>query len=84
MINPIPNSTADRTKKKKVRDSKFKLSYIKPADKTITYSVIHKSSAVKSKCKEFDGLTTKLANKKKNRKKNRFKSPINKLYINLR
>jgi len=35
IINPIPNSTADNTKKKKVSDNKFKLSYIKPADKTI-------------------------------------------------
>jgi hypothetical protein len=80
IIKPIPNSTADNTRKKKVKDNKFMLSYIKPADKTIIYKVIHSNSAVKRRCNEFEGLITRLANKKKNRKKYKFKSPINKLY----
>ena len=31
-IKPIPNSTAERTRKKNVRDIKFKLSYEIPTD----------------------------------------------------
>lgn len=49
--NPIPNSTAERTKKKKVRDNKFKLSKSVPILSTIKYKVIQSSSAVKSRCK---------------------------------
>ena len=36
ITKPIPNSTADKTKKKKVKESKFVLSYSKPIDSTIT------------------------------------------------
>ena len=35
ITSPIPNSTADNTKKKNVRESKLRLSYKKPTDKTI-------------------------------------------------
>jgi len=48
---PIPNSIADNTKKKKVREIRFKLSNKVPIDSTSKYKVIHKSSAVRSKCR---------------------------------
>ena len=48
-MSPIPNSTADKTRKRNVRDIKFKLSYEIPIDNVIKYKVIHKISAVKSK-----------------------------------
>lgn len=46
---PTPNSIAESTKKKKVNETRFKLSKIVPTHKTIRYRVIHKSSAVKSR-----------------------------------
>lgn len=49
--NPIPNSTADKTKKKKVKDKRFKLSYDNPTAKVKKYKVIHNISAVSNKCK---------------------------------
>jgi len=48
--NPTPNSTADKTRKKKVKDKKLALSYTIPKDNTSTYKVIHKISAVSSRC----------------------------------
>ena len=65
ITRPIPNSTADRTKKKKVRESKLELSYIKPIDNTTIYKVIHRSSAVNNKWREFDMLFVILKNIKK-------------------
>ena len=52
ITKPKPNSTADKIRKKKVRDSKFKLSKTKPLIRVNIYKVIHKNSAVKSKCKD--------------------------------
>ena len=49
ITKPMPNSTADKTKKKKVNESRLELSYRKPIESTITYKVIHKSSAVNNK-----------------------------------
>lgn len=51
IIKPTPNSTADRTKNRKVKESKFKLSYEIPKDSVKKYRVIHKISAVNNKCK---------------------------------
>lgn len=34
ITSPIPNSTAERTKKKNVNDKKFMLSYKKPIEST--------------------------------------------------
>ena len=48
---PIPNSTAESTKNKKVNDNRFKLSYEIPTDKVKKYKVIHRISAVNSRCK---------------------------------
>jgi hypothetical protein len=47
----MPNSMAEKTKKKKVKDKTFKLSKINPINKTIPYKVIQSNSAVKSKCR---------------------------------
>lgn len=60
IIKPIPNSTADSTKKKKVKEIIFKLSYIIPVNKTIEYKVIHNNSAVSNKWSAVFVLTIKL------------------------
>ena len=46
---PIPNSTAEKIKKKNVRDRIFKLSLTSPTNNTIAYRVIQSNSAVKIK-----------------------------------
>ena len=77
ITSPIANSTADKTKKKNVRESKFTLSYRKPMNSTNKYKVIQSNSAVNSNWRALDGFTTKLANKRKNISKNKLVSPIN-------
>lgn len=69
-IKPIPNSTADKTKKKNVKDKIFKLSNSRPTIKDTPYKVIHKISAVNSKCTEVFVFTKRL---KKIKKKNKIK-----------
>ena len=83
VINPIANSTADNTKKKKVNDSKLILSYKNPTDNTTIYNVIHNNSAVNNKWIELTTLLVILKNIKKNNKKYKFKSPtiINYIYL---
>ena len=49
--SPIANSTAEKIKKKNVRDNIFKLSKANPVNKARAYKVIHNNSAVNSKCK---------------------------------
>lgn len=67
---PIPNSTADKTKKKNVKDKTFKLSNNKPISRAMAYKVIHKISAVNNKCIEVFVLIKRL---KKIKKKNKIK-----------
>lgn len=74
-INPIPNSTAESTKKKKVRDIKFTLSNNAPTLRTIRYKVIHKSSAVKSRCSAVVTLELILIKSRKNIIIYKFTSP---------
>ena len=66
---PIPNSIAENTKKKKVKESIFKLSKINPTSRTIVYKVIQSNSAVKSKWREVFVLIKILKNIKKKKKK---------------
>jgi hypothetical protein len=75
-IRPNPNSTADKIKKKKVRESRFKLSNISPIIKEAAYNVIHNNSAVKSKCRAVLTFIAILAIKKKNINIIIFRSPI--------
>lgn len=63
---PTPNSIAESTKKKKVNETRFKLSKIVPTHKTIRYRVIHKSSAVKSRWRAVVTLVLILAKRIKN------------------
>lgn len=81
---PTPNSIAEKIKKKKVKESILRLSKINPIYNTITYNVIHKSSAVNNKCNaEFTPINIVEINMKKKRKKI-FKSPKNKIiYLNI-
>ena len=75
-IKPNPNSTADNIKKKKVRESKFKLSNTSPIINEAAYNVIHSNSAVKSKCKAVLTFIAILAMKKKKINNIIFRSPI--------
>ena len=63
ITKPIPNSTADKIRKKNVNDNIVSLSQITPIIKTSAYSVIHKNSAVKSKCIAVFTFINILANK---------------------
>jgi len=74
--SPIPNSIAEKTKKKKVRESIFKLSKIKPINKTIAYKVIQSNSAVSNKWIAVFVLIIILNKIKKKKRNNMFKSPI--------
>ena len=73
----MPNSTADKTKKKKVSESKLTLSYKNPTDRTMIYNVIQSNSAVNSKCNALETLFAILKISKKNKTKYRLISPIN-------
>jgi hypothetical protein len=76
ITKPIPNSTADRTRKKNVNDKKFTLSYKSPIDKDNTYKVIQSISAVSNKCRAVFTFTIIVTNIKKNIIEKRFRSPI--------
>ena len=71
-ISPIPNSIADKTKKKNVKERMFKLSYIKPINKVIAYIVIHNNSAVSNKWSDVLVFMTILNSINKKNKKNKF------------
>ena len=75
-ISPSPNSTADNIRKKKVRESKFRLSNTRPIINEAAYKVIHNSSAVKSRWRAVLTFIAILAIKKKNINSIMFKSPI--------
>ena len=83
ITRPIPNSTADKTKKKKVNDNRLILSLKKPILNTMIYNVIQRSSAVNSKCNAFETLLEILTNNKKNKIKYKLASPINIKYKRL-
>jgi len=81
ITKPKPNSTADKTKKKNVKDRILILSYKKPMYKARRYSVIHKNSAVSNKCIAVFIFITILVNIKKNKNIIKFISPNNIMYI---
>ena len=66
ITKPIPNSTADKTRKKKVSDNKLTLSETYPMAKTTMYSVIQSNSAVNSRWSAFVTLNEILNSIKKN------------------
>ena len=80
ITNPIPNSTADKTKKKKVNERRLILSTRNPTERTITYKVIHSNSATNNKCNELEILKEILNKIKKKRTKYMLTSPINTMY----
>ena len=77
ITRPTPNSTADKIRKKKVSDNKFTLSYNKPTNKTKTYRVTQRNSAVSIKCRAVFILITILVKIKKKISNIKFTSPIN-------
>jgi hypothetical protein len=76
---PTPNSIAEKMRKKKVRESIFKLSYANPTNRTIAYNVIQSNSAVSNKCKAVLVLINKLPKIRKNSTNKVFRSPKNKI-----
>ena len=80
ITNPVPNSTADKIRKKNVNERKLTLSYIKPIIMTMEYNVIHKNSAVSSKCTAVFTFNEILANKKKKINSRKFNSLNNIMY----
>ena len=74
-IKPIENSIAEKIKKKKVNDNKFKLSYKNPKYKTILYKEIHNNSAINNKFNDEFIVIKNKKNNRKNEKNNKFKSP---------
>jgi hypothetical protein len=77
MTRPIPNSTADSIRKKKVKDSILTLSYNNPINKDKLYRVIHINSAVSNRCKDVFTLIVTPIKIKKNIKKMKLTSPKN-------
>ena len=49
---PTPNSTAEKIRKKKVRERILRLSYARPNTKVSAYNVIHRSSAVRRRWRD--------------------------------
>ena len=80
IIRPNPNSTADKIKKKNVKDSILRLSNTSPRTSTIIYKVIQSNSAVNSRCSAVFMFNAILANIMKNNINTKFKSPSTKNY----
>ena len=72
----MPNSTADKTRKKKVNDKKFILSYIIPTESDTTYKVIHSISAVSKRCNAVLTFITMVSSITKKNIENKLRSPI--------
>jgi len=81
MTRPRPNSTADKIKKKKVKESRFKLSNIRPPINVNIYNVIQRNSAVKSRCNEVFTLIVILEKSIKNKSTIKLISPKVIIYI---
>ena len=81
ITRPIPNSTADKTRKKKVNDKKLTLSYINPIERERRYNVIHNISAVNSKCNAVFTLIIMVNSIKKKIRENKFRSPTYIFYL---
>ena len=84
ITRPKPNSTADKTRKKKVNDSRFRLSNISPDNKTIIYNVTHRSSAVNNRCSAVFTFTSIVRKRKKKIISTKLISPKTKIYITTR
>jgi len=80
ITSPNPNSTAEKIRKKNVKESRLTLSKIKPTISVIMYSEIHNNSAVNNKWIAVLIFTSIISRKKKKKKKIRFKSP-NTIYL---
>lgn len=78
ITKPTANSTAEKIKKKNVRETKFRLSYDNPTIKVKAYKVIQMSSAVSKRWSEVLVWVIKVLDSIKNKINKRFKSPKNK------
>lgn len=82
--SPIANSTAEKIKKKNVKDNILRLSKIKPTSSARAYKVIHKSSAVNKRCKVVFVWIINVENIKKKKSIKVFISPKNKIIFLLK
>ena len=78
ITKPTANSTAEKIKKKNVKETRFKLSYANPTINVKAYRVIQMSSAVSRRWSEVFVWIIKVLESIKNKINKRFKSPKNK------
>ena len=78
ITKPTANSTAEKIKKKNVKETRFKLSYTNPTINVKAYRVIQMSSAVSRRWSEVFVWVIKVLESIKNKINKRFKSPKNK------
>jgi hypothetical protein len=78
ITKPTANSTAEKIKKKNVKETRFKLSYDNPIINVKAYKVIQISSAVSRRWSEVFVWVIKVLESMKNKINKRFKSPKNK------
>lgn len=78
ITKPTANSTAEKIKKKNVKETRFKLSYDNPTINVKAYRVIQMSSAVSRRWSEVFVWVIKVLESIKNKINKRFKSPKNK------
>ena len=81
ITKPIPNSTADNTRKKNVNDRKLTLSYKNPIDSDNMYRVIQSISAVSNKWRAVLTFMIIVTSIRKNRIENKLISPMYNVYL---
>jgi hypothetical protein len=75
ITRPKANSTAEKIRKKNVKDNILTLSKMKPTSKTIIYKDIQSSSAVNNRCSAVFTFNIMVKKKIKNKIKTKFRSP---------
>jgi hypothetical protein len=78
---PIANSTAEKIRKKNVKDNIFRLSNANPVNKAKAYNVIHNNSAVSKRCNAVFVWIINVESRKKKNNKNVLKSNKNKINL---
>lgn len=72
---PIPNSIAEKMRKKKVKEIKFMSSIAYPTKSVNAYNITHSISAVNNKCKKEMMLVERLKSNNQNNNNKIFISP---------
>lgn len=80
ITSPNPNSTAEKIRRKKVKERIERLSVEYATKRDITYRLIHKNSAVNNKCRAVETLMTSVESTKTKVIMKRLSSLINIVY----